>query len=396
MFDLKRIEEAAKILEPVIKKNPIIQLNHHEKDIYLKCENLQLTGSFKLRGALHKTARLSEEEKSRGVIACSAGNHAQGVALSATRLGIPSTICLPASAPLSKVEATKGYGGSVVLVDGVYDDAYQEALRLRDRDNLTFIHPFNDPDVMAGQGTIGLEIIKSIPDLDTVVVSIGGGGLISGVAVAVKSINPNCKVIGVQASKIASMKASVDAGAIVELPGAATIADGIAVKKPGDKTYEMVQKWVDEIVTVDEEEIAYAMLYLMERNKMVSEGAGAATVAAVLYNKVKLSGKTCCLISGGNVDMNIVSKIISLGSFKSGRLTEITTPVPNKPGELMKLLGLLKEMGTNILTIDQFTDHVKADIDSMVVRVVVESRNEEHRREIYRKLSDAGYCCFSL
>lgn len=394
MNHLAAIEKAREVLAPMAKRTPVLPLNYPGADIGLKCENLQLTGSFKLRGAYNKLNRLSDEEKRRGVIACSAGNHAQGVALSATKQGIASTICIPSAAPLSKVEATKGYGGKVVLVDGVYDDAYQEALRLREEYGYTMIHPFDDLDVMAGQGTIGLEILEQVPDVDNVIVSIGGGGLISGVAMAMKEKKPSCKVYGVQAKNIASMKESVEMGRRVELPRASTIADGIAVRMPGENTFEVVRHYVDDIVTVDEEEIAYAMLHLMEHEKMMAEGAGAAAVAAAIYEKVPLTGKTVAIISGGNVDLNTISKVISLGSFKSGRLTEITVPVLNKPGELLNLLQLLQSMGTNILTIDQYADHAKADMENMVVRIVVESRNIEHRNDIYRNLAHAGYRFF--
>lgn len=308
MNHLAAIEKAREVLAPMAKRTPVLPLNYPGADIGLKCENLQLTGSFKLRGAYNKLNRLSDEEKRRGVIACSAGNHAQGVALSATKQGIASTICIPSAAPLSKVEATKGYGGKVVLVDGVYDDAYQEALRLREEYGYTMIHPFDDLDVMAGQGTIGLEILEQVPDVDNVIVSIGGGGLISGVAMAIKEKKPSCKVYGVQAKNIASMKESVEMGRRVELPRASTIADGIAVRMPGENTFEVVRHYVDDIVTVDEEEIAYAMLHLMEHEKMMAEGAGAAAVAATIYEKVPLTGKTVAIISGGNVDLNTISK----------------------------------------------------------------------------------------
>ena len=293
MLTLDNIYRASNVLREVVRKTDLVyapKLNPGV-DIYLKTENLQLTGSFKVRGAYYKMSKLTEEEKSHGVVACSAGNHAQGVALAAQKSGIKATICLPDGAPISKIEATKSYGADVCLVEGVYDDAYKKALSLRDECGYTFIHPFNDEDVIAGQGTIALEIEDQLPSLDAVIVPIGGGGLISGVAYAIKAINPNVKVYGVQAAGAPSMFNSVRDGEIEELASVSTIADGIAVKKPGDVTFDICTKYVDQIVTVTEDEIAAAILALMEQHKLVTEGAGAVAVAAAMFNKLDIKGK---------------------------------------------------------------------------------------------------------
>lgn len=308
MLTLDKIYHAAFVLKDVIRKTGVIhapKLNP-ESNIYLKTENLQVTGSFKVRGAYYKISQLTDEEKARGVIACSAGNHAQGVALGATANGIKSIICLPDGAPISKVEATKKYGAEVCLVKGVYDDAYEKAMQLKEEHNYTFVHPFDDEDVIAGQGTIGLELLNQLPEIDAVIVPIGGGGLISGVAFAIKSLKPECKVYGVQAEGAPSMVNSIRDGEIENLPTVKTIADGIAVKTPGEHTYELCQQYVDEIVTVSDDEVATAILALMEQQKLVAEGAGAVSVAAAMFNKVDVKGKNVvCLVSGGNIDVTI-------------------------------------------------------------------------------------------
>ncbi|MFV0314932.1 MAG: threonine ammonia-lyase, partial [Anaerotignum sp.] len=305
MLSLEMIQDAKKVLKGVATVTPLFQSKYinTDADVYIKCENMQVTGSFKLRGAYYKTANLTEEETKQGVVACSAGNHAQGVALAAQKKNIPAVICMPAGAPMAKVEATRSYGAEVVLVPGVYDDAAAKAAELRDEKGYTFLHPFNDDYVMAGQGTVGLEILEGLEDAEVVFVPIGGGGLISGVACAIKSLKPSCKVYGVQAAGAPSMYNSIRGGVIETLPEVSTVADGIAVKQPGDKTFAMCQKYVDGIVTVTEEEIASAILLLLEKHKMVAEGAGAVAVAAAMYNKENIKGKkTVCIISGGNVD----------------------------------------------------------------------------------------------
>ena len=316
MLTLDNIYRAGIILREAVRKTDIVHAPRlcPGVDLYLKTENLQTTGSFKLRGAYYKISRLSAEERSRGVIACSAGNHAQGVALAATKNGIRSIICLPQNAPISKIEATERYGGQVCLVPGVYDDAYKRALALRDELGYTFIHPFDDPDIIAGQGTVALEILEQLSDIDAIVIAIGGGGLISGIAFAIKSIDPRIKIYGVQAEGAPSMIRSVQSGEINELPSVFTIADGIAVKKPGRLTFGLCRRYVDDIVTVTDDEISAAILYLMAKHKLVTEGAGAASAAAVMFGKLPLQNKRAvAILSGGNIDLTILSAVIDKG-----------------------------------------------------------------------------------
>lgn len=396
MVTLEMIKDAKEVLKKVARSTPVISAPKIGENVSIKAENLQLTGSFKLRGAYYKISSLTPEEKAKGVIACSAGNHAQGVALSATKNGIKSTICIPAGAPLSKVEATRGYGGDVVLVPGVYDDAYAKAVELTEKNGYTFVHPFNDEKVIAGQGTIGLEILEQEPDVEAVFVPIGGGGLISGVACAIKSVKPECKVYGVQAAGAPSMFDSINKGEIIELANVSTIADGIAVKKPGDLTFEMCQKYVDGIVTVTEDEIATAILALMEMQKTVSEGAGATSVAAVMFDKVpEVKGKNIvCIVSGGNIDVSILSRVITKGLTKTGRITEVTTKVVDKPGQLIHLLQLVSDAGANIISINHQREDKKSEVNSCIVSMVLETRNIAHSEELCKTLQDNGYEIF--
>ena len=339
MLSLDKIYHARFVLKDVARKTDLIYAPKidPESNVYLKTENLQNTGSFKLRGAYYKISQLSKEEKERGVIACSAGNHAQGVALAATKNNIPSIICLPDGAPISKVEATKEYGAKVCLVPGVYDDAYNKAIELRDKEGYTFIHPFDDEDVIAGQGTIGLEILDQLPDVEAVVVPVGGGGLISGIAYALKSLNPAIKVYGVQAQGAASMVTSLKEDEIVKLEEVGTIADGIKVKEPGVNTFDICKKYVDDIVTVSDDEVASAILALIEQHKLITEGAGAVSVAAVMFNKVPVKGKNVvCLLSGGNIDVTILSKVIERGLLKSGRSDTLMIQLEDKPGQILQ------------------------------------------------------------
>ncbi len=396
MVTLEMIKQAQQNLKGVARMTPLISAPKIGENVSIKAENLQLTGSFKLRGAYNKISSLTPEEKQKGVIACSAGNHAQGVALSATKNGIHSTICIPAGAPLSKVEATRGFGGDVVLVPGVYDDAYAKAVELTNEKGYTFVHPFNDEKVIAGQGTIGLEILEQEPHVDAVFVAIGGGGLASGVACAIKSMKPDCKVYGVQAAGAPSMYDSINKGEIIELPSVSTIADGIAVKKPGDLTFEMCQKYLDGVVTVSEDEIATAILTLMEGQKTVAEGAGAASVAAVIFDKVpEVKGKNIvCVISGGNIDVSILSRVITKGLTKTGRITEIKTKVIDKPGQLINLLQLISNAGANIITIDHQREAKQSEVNSCIVSMVLETKNLVHSQEICDVLQQNGYEIF--
>lgn len=394
MLTLDKIYQAKYILKQVIRETDVIfapKLNL-ESQIYLKTENLQITGSFKVRGAYYRMSQLSDEEKAKGVIACSAGNHAQGVALAAAKNGIKSIICLPDGAPISKVEATKSYGAEVCLVKGVYDDAYAEALRQRDEYGYTFIHPFDDEDVIAGQGTIGLELIDQLPDMDAVIVPIGGGGLISGVAYAIKCLNPKIKVYGVQAAGAPSMFNAVRSGKIECLESVSTIADGIAVKEPGNNTFELVSKYVDDIVTVSDDEISAAILALMEQQKLVAEGAGAVPVAAAMFNKVPIKGKkVLCLISGGNIDVTILSRVIKRGLLMSGRSCSMMIELLDKPGQLMDVSRIIAELGGNVISIHHERANEGAAVNGCYLRLVLETRNYEHIEQIRTALSEYGF-----
>ncbi|PWM38706.1 MAG: threonine ammonia-lyase [Clostridiales bacterium] len=394
MLTLDKIYHAGYVLRDVIRKTDVIAAPHinPEAEIFLKTENLQITGSFKVRGAYYKMSQLSEEEKKRGVIACSAGNHAQGVALSAQKNGIKAVICLPDGAPISKVEATRSYGAEVVLVEGVYDDAYQKALQLRDENGYTFIHPFDDEYVIAGQGTIGLEICDQIQDLDAVIVPIGGGGLISGVAFALKQLNPSIQVYGVQAAGAPSMLNAVKEGAIRELEGVSTIADGIAVKKPGNLTYEICRKYVDKIVAVTDDEISAAILALMEQHKLVTEGAGASAVAAAMFHKLPIQGKkVACLLSGGNIDVTILSRVIDRGLIMSGRTCKMNIELVDKPGQLKHVSRIIAELGGNVIGVHHEHTNEGSDINGCYLHVILETRNFEHICQIRKALSDFGF-----
>lgn len=383
-YTLKNVVRKTDVL-PAPKLNPLAQ-------VYLKTENLQITGSFKVRGSYYKMSRLSEEEKARGVIACSAGNHAQGVALAAQKNGLKAVICLPDGAPISKVEATKSYGAEVCLVEGVYDDAYRRALELRDEKGYAFIHPFNDEDVIAGQGTIALELAEQIPDMDAIIVPVGGGGLIAGIAFTVKSLNPNVKVYGVQASGAPSMYSSLKSGKIETLSGVSTIADGIAVKQPGDLTYEICQKYVDEIVTVTDDEIAAAILALMEQHKLVTEGAGAVSVAAAMFNKIDIRGKkVVCLLSGGNIDVTILSRVISRGLSMSGRTCQLMIELVDKPGQLKNVSRIIADLGGNVISVHHERANEGSDVNGCYLRIVLETRNATHIQEIKKALTDFGF-----
>jgi threonine dehydratase len=360
--------------------------------VYLKPENLQLTGAFKLRGAFYKISQLTEEERAKGVIACSAGNHAQGVALSATRNGIKSLICLPAGAPISKIEATKRLGAEVCLVPGVYDDAYAKALELKEQMGYTFVHPFNDPKVIAGQGTIGLEILEEMPQAEAIIVPVGGGGLIAGIAYAVKTLRPDIKVYGVQSAGAASMAESMRKHDRVHLESVSTIADGIAVKEPGDLTFELCQKYVDEVVTVNDDEIAAAILTLIEKQKLVAEGAGAAALAAAMFNKLPIEGKkVVCLISGGNIDVNILSRVINRGLLKNGRLCQLELEVPDKPGTLSQVLKVVAEHGGNVLSVNHERVSAAAQINSCTLHLELETLDNNHVDRLRKALAEAGF-----
>lgn len=390
---LDNVYKANYVLKNVVRKTDVLYAPKLKPgaEIYLKTENLQVTGSFKVRGAYYKMSKLTDEEKKRGVIACSAGNHAQGVALAAQRNGMKAVICLPDSAPISKVEATKSYGAEICLVEGVYDDAYQKALQLRDEEGYTFIHPFDDPDVIAGQGTIALELSEQVPDMDTIIVPIGGGGLISGIAYTIKNLNPNVKVYGVQASGAPSMLNSIHDSHIEALDSVFTIADGIAVKQPGSLTYDICSEYVDEIVTVTDDEISAAILALMEQHKLVTEGAGAVAVAAAMFGKVDIEGKkTVCLLSGGNIDVTILSRVITRGLLMSGRSCQLLIELVDKPGQLMNVSRIIAEQGGNVTAVHHEHSNEGSDVNGCYLRLVLETRNFEHIEQIKKAITDFG------
>ena len=393
MLTLDKIYHASYVLKDVIRRTELIHAPNINKkcNIYLKPENLQLTGSFKVRGSYYKISQLSEEEKAKGVIACSAGNHAQGVALAATKNGIKSIICLPDGAPISKVEATKNYGADICLVEGVYDDAYKRAIELRDEHGYTFIHPFDDIDVIAGQGTSGLELIEQKKDIDAVIVPIGGGGLISGIAFAIKSLNPKIKVYGVQAAGAPSMKNSVDHKKIERLPGVSTIADGIAVKEPGQNTFNFCSQYVDGIVTVTDDEVSSAILSMLEQQKLITEGAGAVAVAAAMFDKVPIEGKNVvCIVSGGNIDVNILDRVIKRGLMTAGRSALLKVELLDKPGQLLLVSRIIAEHGGNVIGVHHERTNANTDINGCFIRITLETRNFEHTNRIKEALKNAG------
>ena len=394
MVTLDKIYHAAFILKEVARKTDLIQapLLSHDAVLYLKTENLQVTGSFKLRGAYYKISQLTEQQKAAGIIACSAGNHAQGVALAATHQGVRSVVCMPDSAPISKVEATKRLGAEVVLTKGAYDDAYEQALRLQKETGATLIHPFDDDEVIAGQGTIGLEILDQLPDVDAIIVPVGGGGLISGVAFAVKQLQPSVKIYGVQAENAPSMFESHREGHQITLGTVKTFADGIAVKHPGDTTFSMVEQYVDGIVTVSEDEIAAAILAMIEKQKLIAEGAGAVSVAAAMFGKLPIAGKKAvCLVSGGNIDVNILSRVITRGLVTSGRNANLLIALEDKPGQLVGVSEIIAACGANVVGVRHERSDPNMAISSCFLRVSMETRDFEQIAQIRAKLTEAGF-----
>jgi len=360
--------------------------------IYFKLDNLQTTGAFKERGALNKLLTMSAEERARGVVAASAGNHAQGLAYHAGLHGIRALICMPLTTPLTKVSATKGYGADVVLHGANYDEAYQEAVRRSRKDHLTFVHAFDDDAVIAGQGTLGLEILQQHPDVEAIVAPIGGGGLIGGVACAVKETNPKIKIFGVQPAKLPSMQVALAEGQPVTLSPAVTIADGIAVRRCGDLTLPLVQKYVDQIVTVDDEEIANAILLLLEREKTLAEGAGAAAIAALLNHKLPLAGKkVAVLVCGGNIDVTLLSRIIERGLVKDGRLVRLRVHLPDYPGALHKLTAILAQHRANIVETSYNRAYYGVNVGETAIDITMETRGPEHITELLSALSAGGY-----
>ena len=394
MLTLDKIYHAAFVLKDVARKTDLIHAQALSKDaeVYLKTENLQVTGSFKVRGAYYKISQLTQEQREAGIIACSAGNHAQGVALAATKMGIRSTVCMPDGAPISKVEATKNLGAEVRLVKGAYDDAYATACEIQQETGATFIHPFDDEYVIAGQGTIGLEILDQLSDVDAVVVPVGGGGLLSGVAFAVKSLNPNVKVYGVQAERAPGMVESHMLGKLVTLESVSTFADGIAVKHPGDLTFEITEKYVDGLVTVTEDEIAAAILALMERQKLVTEGAGAVSVAAVMFDKLPIKGKkVVCILSGGNIDVNILSRVITRGLVMGGRNATLQIALEDKPGQLVGVSEIVSRCGANVVSVHHERSDANMPVSSCFLKIGLETRNFQQIQQIKDELTKNGF-----
>ena len=394
MLTLDKIYQASHVLRSVIRKTDLIQAPKLCPDcnLFLKTENLQVTGSFKVRGAYYMMSQLTEEEKARGVIACSAGNHAQGVALAAAKNHMKALICLPDGAPISKVEATKSYGAEVCMVKGVYDDAYNKAVALQKEHNYTFVHPFDNENVIAGQGTIGLEILDQLPDVDAVVVPVGGGGLISGVAFAIKSLRPEVKVYGVQAEGAPSMYRSLHEHKYQTLKAVSTFADGIQVKTPGELTYKLCEEYVDDIVTVTEDETAAAILSLMENQKLVAEGAGAVPVAAALFHKLPIEGKkVVCLVSGGNIDVNILNRVITRGLVMSGRKANLTIALEDKPGQLQQVADIVSRCGSNVVSVLHDGSDPNMPISSCFLKLALETRDHAQIEQIRTELTKEGF-----
>ncbi|KAH7827591.1 Threonine dehydratase [Monocercomonoides exilis] len=389
------IKRAAQTLAPILERTPVIKshlLSTETQEVFLKMENLQRTGSFKVRGAFNKIASLSEEEKKKGIIASSAGNHAQGVALGGQHFGIPAVIVMPDGTPKAKVENTRSYGAEIVFGGPIYDDAYATARRLQKEKGYTFIHPFDDDVVIAGQGTVALEIMEQLKEVDAIVVPIGGGGLVCGTAIAARHFNPKIRIIGVQASHAASMRDSLAHGSVIELDKAKTIADGIQVRRPGDRTFELCRELGVEVVTVEEEEIQEAILFLLEKHHIISEGAGAVPVAAFMSKKIDPSiGKVCLLVSGGNIDAHVVAEIIDRGLLLQKRRFRFTTMIDDKPNALGRLTSLIGELKINIMQITQTRQKYGLDLAFQVVDVLVETGGKEQTNHLVETLKEHGY-----
>lgn len=394
-ISLREVQEAHRVMQGVVHRTPLDRSKTFSSmagyDVYLKLENLQKTGSFKIRGAYNKIRQLTDEEKGKGVIAASAGNHAQGVAYAATMAGVKSTIVMPEVAPLAKIMATRGYGAEVVLKGAVYDDAYQKAQEIQAESGQSFIHAFNDYSVIAGQGTIGLEILEDLSDVSTIVAPIGGGGLIAGVALAVKEMAPHVKIYGVQAQGAPAMYMSKQAHMVKTTPDAVTMADGIAVKVPGDLTFEIIDQYVDDIVTVDDEATSSTILMLLERAKLMVEGAGAVSLAAILHGKIPADGKVVSVISGGNIDVNFISRIIERGLVKAGRRVRISAVINDKPGTLQHLLTVIAKLQANVINVYHERIERNVPIGKAVVEISLETRDALHTEKILTNLRREGF-----
>ena len=396
MLTLEKFEEASEVVRRVTLETKLVYSDYFSQQtgakVFFKPENLQFTGAYKVRGAYYKMSTLTEEERAKGVITASAGNHAQGVAYAAKCYGAKATIVMPTTTPLIKVNRTKGYGAEVVLYGDVYDEACAKAYELAEEHGYTFVHPFDDLTVATGQGTIAMEIVKELPLVDYILVPIGGGGLISGVAFAIKQLNPNIKVYGVQASGAPSMYESIHNDKITCLDSVSTIADGIAVKEPGPHTFEYVKKYVDDIVTVTDDEISAAILALIEKQKLIAEGAGAASVAAAMFHKVPVEGKkVVCLVSGGNIDVTILSRVIKRGLLMSGRSCMLNIELLDKPGQLKDVSRIIADLGGNVISIHHERANEGSDINGCFLRIEMETRDNNHVKTIKNALREAGF-----
>lgn len=391
---LEKIKEARENIKDVVTKTPLLYSNVFSKssnnDVYMKCENLQLTGAYKIRGALNKIISLTEEEKSKGVICSSAGNHAQGVAYAASLMDVKSSIVMPKTTPYLKVESTKNYGGNIILHGKCYDDAFIKAKTIEEEEGKVFIHPFNDMDVIYGQGTIALEIFEEINDLDYILVPIGGGGLISGISIAAKSLNPNIKIIGVQAEGAPSMALSIEKDKICTLDSVNTIADGISVKTPGSTTFEIVREYVDEIIIVSESDIVDSFLLLVEKHKLVAEASGVVTLAALKKLKAK-NKKVCCILSGGNIDMLTISTLINNGLVSKGRLFCFSVELKNVPVELLKISEILAKESANVVKLEHNQFKAINRIHNVLLEVTVETNGHEHIEKIINSFEREKY-----
>lgn len=401
MVTLDDVLKAREVIKDLIKKTDVLKINKlsHQThmNIYLKLENLQSSGSFKIRGAYNKIASLTKEEIENGIICASAGNHAQGVAYGANVFNSHATIIMPKTTPISKIKATRDLGAEVFLSGDIFDDAFKVAKEMAAESNKTLIHAFDDDYIIAGQGTIGLEILEQVKDIDVVIVPIGGGGLISGISIAVKSINPDIKIIGVQADCAANMKRSFENQILCNQAITSSIADGISVKCPGDKTFEIISKYVDEIVTVTEDEIAQAILYLLEQCKIVSEGSGAAPIAAILAGKIDFPKKNIIsIISGGNIDVDLIESIINRGLIASDRRFEIKVVIQDKPGEMQKLLACISNLNGNIFALEQRRYDKRLNINQQEVTIVIGSYGTDHKNLIIDELKKMGYNCYTI
>ncbi|MFZ0443254.1 MAG: threonine ammonia-lyase [Bacillus sp. (in: firmicutes)] len=395
-MDLNQIISAREKMKGIVHQTPLdfsqtfTDMSHNE--VYLKLENLQKTGSFKVRGSINKLTSLSKEELSKGVIAASAGNHAQGVAYSSKMLNIPCTIVMPKGAPLSKIQATKNYGAEIVLEGDAFDDALAHAMELSEKQGFTLVHTFDDDEIIAGQGTIGLEILEQLPDVEAIICPVGGGGLIAGIAVAVKEKNPNVAIYGVEASACPSMAQSLLEKKPISVPSGPTVADGIAVKKPGVRNLEIVEKYVDDLVTVDELEMIRTMFLLLERNKLLVEGSGASSLAALLYKKLNIKGKkVVALLSGGNVDVNFISRIIERGMVEAGRYARFSIIIVDKPGELQRVLTNITEADANILSVHHTRMGRNIYPGYTEIEIAVETKSHEHILDLQKTLTAKGY-----